>query len=136
MVFGAETDERFGWTRFDVLPKPVESVATPSAEVVSAPLSGAGWSCDGISPLMITHATAKRIGTNAIVMYWPTVTAGEVSIRYRELGATEWQNALRNYPNIGIAPIGFLKSGAKYEYQIVNGFGCAQSPWSPVFRSF
>ncbi len=105
--------------------------------VVPQPLSQAGAPvCSAFSPAMIQHAIAKRINaTNSVVSYWPTVTGGQVNIRYREEGAKDWQHALRDFPNLGVAPIGFLKENVKYEYQITNGHGCAQSNWSPVFRS-
>ncbi len=114
-----------------------EFVPCPEPVHVSQPLSEAGAPvCSAFAPAMIQHAIAKRINaTNSVVSYWPTVTGGEVNIRYRELGATVWQHALRDYPNLGVAPIGFLKENVKYEYQITNGHGCAQSNWSPVFRS-
>ncbi len=105
--------------------------------VVSQPLSQAGAPvCSAFAPAMIQHAIAKRINaTNSVVSYWPTVTGGQVNIRFREEGAKDWQHALRDFPNLGVAPIGFLKENVKYEYQITNGHGCAQSNWSPVFRS-
>lgn len=111
----------------------------PCAEPLSVPqpLSQAGAPvCSAFAPVTIQHATALRTNsTNSVVSYWPTVVGGEVNIRYREVGATAWQHALRNYPNFGVAPIGFLKENVKYEYQITNGHGCAQSTWSPVFKS-
>jgi hypothetical protein len=106
------------------------------ADNFSAPGPAGAPMCQGTTPAMIPNAFAHRINaTSALVAYWPTITGGQVNIRYREVGATGWQHALRDYPNLGLAPIGFLKENVKYEYQLTNGHGCAQSNWSPVFKS-
>lgn len=123
-------------------PEPtLEPTATPSATLVpeevvvdhGAPFNYGGTWCDGIAPATIEHAFATRIGSNTLVAYWPTVVGGQVNVRFREVGQTEWKHALRDFPNFGLAPIGFLKEGIKYDYQMTNGNGCNQSAWSKVF---
>jgi hypothetical protein len=114
--------------------QPAEPVSNPQSSGNSFSEAGAPV-CQGFQPAMIPNAFAKRItATNSVIGYWPTVVGGQVNIRFRELGATEWQHALRDYPNLGVAPIGFLKDGVKYEYQLTNGYGCNQSPWSKVYK--
>lgn len=125
-------------------PEPTdEPTATPEATLAPterpyvAPDAKGAPTCDGQTPATITHATATRLNTtNAVVAYWPTVFGGVVNIAFREIGETQMRHALRDYPNLGIAPIGSLKDGVKYEYQLTNGFGCLQSNWSRVFSSF
>jgi hypothetical protein len=114
--------------------EPTKPVSKPVK--VENPLTPAGAPiCGGIAPSMIPNALSKRIGsTNALVVYWPTTVGGQVNIRYREEGSNVWQHALRDYPNLGVAPIGFLKADVKYEYQLTNGDRCAQSLWSKVFK--
>ncbi len=108
----------------------------PEPVKVENPLTAAGAPiCGGVAPSPIPNALAKRVNsTNALVVYWPTTVGGQVNIRYREEGSSVWQHALRDYPNLGVAPIGFLKANVNYEYQLTNGNGCAQSLWSKVFK--
>lgn len=127
-----------------VTPTPTASAsATPTVEPTVkpsvAPDPGGAPSCDtgGSIPAPVTHAVSTRLGaSNAVIAYWPTVLGGQVNIRYREVGSTEWHHALRDYPNLGVAPLGFLTDGVQYEYQIANGHGCNQSAWGPVFGPF
>ena len=115
--------------------EPEATVAPVITEPVSAPLSEAGaFVCGGIKPATIVWGYAVRIGSNAVVHYVPTVLGGESNIRFRELGSSEWQHALRDFPNLGLSPISSLKNKMKYEFQITNGNGCNQSDWSPVFK--
>jgi len=90
--------------------------------------------CDGYTPSTIVHAFATRVGNNALIAYWPTVVGGTVNVRFKEVGVSDWAHALRDYPNFGVAPIGFLKTDVKYDFQLTNGNGCNQSSWSPVFK--
>lgn len=119
---------------------PTEEPQAPVTAPVIATQSGftpAGApGCGGAKPGAIPSSSAKRLGNAVTVFYWPTVIGGQVNIRYREVGKTAWEHALRDYPNLGVAPIGSLKEGVKYEYQIANGHGCAQSDWSKVFQAF
>lgn len=117
---------------------PVPTEQPVVTQTFSAPAPAGAPVCDtgGNIPFPIKSSTATRIGTNAVIAYWPTVIGGQVNARFRELGSTNWQHALRDYPNIGVAPIGFLRDGVKYEYQLTNGFGCNQSGWSRVFVGF
>jgi len=127
-------------------PEPtVEPTATPEATIAPeaterpyvAPDAAGAPTCDGVTPAPITHAVAKRLnGQNAVIAYWPTVLGGTVNVSFREVGQVGMKHALRDYPNFGVAPIGALKAGVKYEYQLTNGHGCLQSNWSIVFASF
>ena len=103
---------------------------------VAVPLTQAGAPmCQGFTPATIPWAYAKRVSpTSYMIFYVPTVVGGQANIRYMEQGAKEWQHALRDYPNVGVAPLGFLKENVKYNFQISNGEGCNQSAWSAVFK--
>lgn len=105
-------------------------------ETVNTPLTQASaFTCQGSSPKQIPWGYAKRLSsTSYMVFYVPTVVGGESNIRFREAGTTVWQHALRDYPNLGVAPLRFLKENVKYDFQITNGNGCNQSNWSAVFK--
>ena len=153
--FGCHEDLRRhcddGWSEGRCPTPSATPVASPTPTAVPlAPVSTPDpWNCEmdhscvptnsapscgtAIAPT-IKFAVAHRLGTNAIVNYWPTVVGGQVNLRYKETGASEWQHAARDLPNFGIVAIGFLKANVKYDYQLTNGYDCGQSNWSNVFQ--
>ncbi len=143
MVFGAEDDERFDWTRFDVLPVPapvvVETpvVVTPQTVVqrVADPVSTTLAPSTCVNTLVGTvggiYVSRGVANDNAVeVRWWPALNADQAHIIYTEQNSSEWKHALLNTANDGVATIGHLKNGGDYTFAVAGVNGCMVGQWS------
>lgn len=98
MVFGAEKDERFGWTKFDVLPEP--TCEEQKANGTWAGEHECGWSpkpwtpgpyspavCGGIYPTTPLLQRGVRVNDTTINLgWWPVGNASKYSLVYGYTG--------------------------------------------------
>lgn len=138
MVFGAESDERFTWTKFMVDPAPV--VTVKPVEKKSSGDPGQGWhdpapfdyTCKQTRPGAVAWLSAHQETANdgKVTIWWTLPTGGDkVHIAYGEVGRA-WEHAALNIDNTGSFTIGALKNGVAYYFNVAGVNGCAVGDYS------
>lgn len=146
MVFGAEKDERFDWTRFNVEPKPEEPseeepVTTPSATVNHSSSSSSGPSmptapqCTASKPSMgVANINVIRTSDTTAKVQWSLHSGDNTHIMFGEHG-TGWHHAALNVGTSGEAVITHLIPGRTYDWVVIPMNGCAAGSNSPVLSN-
>jgi hypothetical protein len=91
MVFGAERDERFDWTRFEVLPVPVQ-ISTPTLLGWNVQVEAAGLESDPITLACQTGGVTIGAGRNSLNQRWTSVSGSNVKYirRVSSDGGLNW----------------------------------------------